>query len=94
MLLFTWLPDLPVCDPDLVRLAQTFELLLKQRDRADYDYLWPPSKKDTEDAINLAEEAIQQLERATANAPVQVRAGCLALIANSQNRGRMRFQPR
>lgn len=87
---FNWLPDRPECDPDLVLFAESFMLLLAVRERADYDHMWTPTKKDAEDAINWAEDAIGQFERAKSNAAVQVRAACVAIIADSRNRKRMK----
>lgn len=93
--LFTWLPidrqnpDESVCDPDLNRFADIFERLLELRESADYDHIWKPSKKDAEDAISSAKEAIARFEQAKANRQDQVRAVCLAIIANQ--RKRMRF---
>lgn len=69
-----------------MQFAQIFQLLLEQRESADYDYLWKPSKKDAEDAINSAREAIARLEEATGNRPDQVRAVCLAVIVNQRKR--------
>lgn len=93
--IFTWLPndsegpDQSVCDPDLSLFAESFELLLKQREDADYNYLWKPSKRDAEAAINTAKEAIARFEQAKANRPDQVRAVCLAVIV--RDRKRMQF---
>lgn len=90
--MFTWLPTDPgnpdesVCDPDLKRFAEIFVLLLEQRESADYDYLWKPSKKDAADAINSAREAITRFEQAKANRHDQVRAVCLAMIVNQRKR--------
>lgn len=92
---FTWLPmdrqnpDDSICDPDLMAFAEIFKGLLEQRESADYDYLWKPSKKDAEDAINSAREAIARFEQAKANRYDQVRAVCLAIIA--YQRKRMQF---
>ncbi len=89
--LFNWLPGQLVCDPDLVLFAESFMFLLAERERADYDHMWTPTKKDAEDAINWAEDAIGQLERAKSNASVQVRAVSVAIIADSRNRKRMKL---
>ena len=59
--LFNWLPGQLVCDPDLVLFAESFMFLLAERERADYDHMWTPTKKDAEDAINWAEDAIDSL---------------------------------
>ncbi len=75
-----------MCDPDLKQFGEVFGLLQKQRQRADYDYLWKPSKKDEEDAINSAEEAIALFEQAKANRSDQVQAVCLAIIARDRKR--------
>lgn len=88
---FNWLPGGLECDSDLVLFAESFIFLLAQRERADYDHLWTPTKKDAEDAINWAEDAFEQLERAKSKASVQVRTVCIAVIADSRNRKRMRL---
>lgn len=94
-MLFTWLPidrqnpDESICDPDLKKFADIFERLLELRESADYDYIWKPSKKDAEDAISSAREAIARFEQAKANRNDQVRAVCLPIIASQ--RTRMRF---
>lgn len=79
-------PDESISDPDLMKFADIFKGLLEQRESADYDYLWKPSKKDAEDAINSAREAIARFEQAKANRYDQVRAVCLAIIANQRKR--------
>lgn len=84
-------PDESVCDPDLMQFAETFEFLLKLRESADYDYLWKPSKKDAEDAIDSAREAIARFEQAKVNRYDQVQAVCLAIIVDQRNRKRMKF---
>lgn len=88
--LFNWLPGRLQCDPDLLLFAESFLFLLAERERADYDHMWTPTKKDAEDAINWAADAIGQLERAKAEASVQLRSVGVAIITDSRNRKRMK----
>ncbi len=90
-LTFVWLPSRPVCDHDLYHFAQSFQLLRDERERADYEHNWAHTKKDAEDMVSLARIAIDQIERARANSPLQLAAVCLAVIADPRSRKRLKY---
>lgn len=88
---FIWLPDRPSCDPDLYRFARSFLLLRDERERADYDHDWAPTKKDAEDAVILAKDAISQLQQARDRSSNQVSLVCLAVMVDQRSRRRIKL---
>lgn len=87
---FPWFPQKLVCDPELRLFAQSFLQLQEQRENADYDHDLIHTKRDAEGAIILANDAIDQLEKAKKNEPLQVQAICVAVVAKDRNRMRFR----
>lgn len=80
----------PSCDPELRLFADSFIDLLMARHRADYDVEYTPTKKDALTAVQRADRAIQALAKAKAACPDQLQAMCVAMVATSQARKRMR----
>lgn len=89
--IFNWLPGTMVCDPSLLAFGEAFIQLNAERERADYDHLWAPSKKDAEEAIVSARDAVLQMENARSASPEQVQAVCLAIVVDQRNRKRLKF---
>ena len=80
-----------VCDPNLLAFGEAFMQLYSERERADYDHLWAPSKSDAAEAIVSARDAVLQMEQARSASPEQVQAVCLAVMVDQRSRKRMKF---
>lgn len=81
--LLQWHPQRPICHPDLAKFGRLFCELLTSREQADYDHLWTAAKRDAVDAVGSAEAAVDCLHHASRQAPAQVQAVCVAIIAGS-----------
>lgn len=88
--LLRWHPQPPVCNSDLAEFGILFCELRSARELADYDHLWTVTKRDAVSAVGRARLAVKRLRSATRNAPTQVQAVCVAVIAGSNARQRLR----
>lgn len=84
-----WHPGQPICDRDLLDFAKSFSILLDAREAADYNHRSIPTKRDAQNALDIARVAIDQLDRAARNSPEQVQAVCVAMIASDRTRKRL-----
>lgn len=84
-----WLKDKPVCHAALLGFAQRFVDLIDAREKADYSGDYDVDEDAARAAIREARTGIEQLGRARLEAPEQVSATWVAMIAGPAERRRM-----
>lgn len=88
-----WIRNAPSCHEDLRMAAEQFVTLQFVRQQADYDHTYRPSKSDTLDAIDRAEEGIDLLRNSRETCLAQLQMVCLVMIADKSARRRMVWRP-
>lgn len=87
-----WITGAPPCHPELTAFAQSFVDLQMARYRADYDVEYTPTKGVPSSQCNVRSGPLTRSGKARSVCPDQLQAVCVAMIATSQARRRMRPQ--